>query len=73
MSKAPSNLQDLRRGISGKAKADTTGRFWGLYAGEESPGLRLEAVESGVAGRDPRAVRGLSSAAAAPRLTAPAG
>ena len=31
MRKAPINLQDLRRGIYVKAKADTTWRFWGLY------------------------------------------
>src|SRR3989304_2515972 len=31
MRKAPIRLQDLRRGIYGKAKADTTWRVWGLY------------------------------------------
>ncbi|MGH7377196.1 MAG: group II intron reverse transcriptase/maturase [Candidatus Methylomirabilales bacterium] len=31
MRKAPISLQDLRRGIYVKAKADTTWRFWGLY------------------------------------------
>jgi len=31
MRKAPISLQDLRRGIYAKAKADTTWRFWGLY------------------------------------------
>lgn len=31
MRKAPVGLQDLRRGIYAKAKADTTWRFWGLY------------------------------------------
>ncbi len=31
MRKAPIGLQDLRRGIYVKAKADTTWRFWGLY------------------------------------------
>ena len=31
MRKAPITLQDLRRGIYVKAKADTTWRFWGLY------------------------------------------
>ncbi len=31
MRKAPIGLQDLRRGIYAKAKADTTWRFWGLY------------------------------------------
>ena len=31
MRKTPISLQDLRRGIYVKAKADTTWRFWGLY------------------------------------------
>ena len=31
MIKTPINLQDLRRKIGAKAKADTTWRFWGLY------------------------------------------
>src|SRR6516165_1529106 len=31
MIKTPIDLQDLRRKISAKAKADTTWRFWGLY------------------------------------------
>jgi RNA-directed DNA polymerase len=31
MIKAPINLQDLRRKIYAKAKADTAWRFWGLY------------------------------------------
>jgi len=31
MRKPPGSLQDLRRGIYVKAKADTTWRFWGLY------------------------------------------
>ena len=31
MIKPPIDLQDLRRKISAKAKADTTWRFWGLY------------------------------------------
>ncbi len=31
MRKTPGSLQDLRRGIYAKAKADTTWRFWGLY------------------------------------------
>jgi RNA-directed DNA polymerase len=31
MIKASTNLQDLRRKIYAKAKADTTWRFWGLY------------------------------------------
>ena len=31
MTKASIGLQDLRRGIYGKAKADTTWRLWGLY------------------------------------------
>ena len=39
MRKAPSRLQDRRRGIYAKAKADTAGRA--------TPGLRLAVVESG--------------------------
>ena len=31
MTKAPISLQDLRRKIYIKAKADTSCRFWGLY------------------------------------------
>ena len=31
MTKAPSNLQELRRRIYRKAKSETTQRFWGLF------------------------------------------
>jgi RNA-directed DNA polymerase len=31
MTKAPSGLQDLRKNLYIKAKAETTWRFWGLY------------------------------------------
>jgi len=32
MTKAPINLQDLKRRISEKARSEPSGRFWGLYA-----------------------------------------
>ena len=31
MTKAPISLQDLRRSLSGKAKAEPAHRYWGLY------------------------------------------
>ena len=31
MTKAPSNLKELRRPIYRKAKSETTHRFWGLF------------------------------------------
>ena len=31
MTKAPMSLQDLQRKIDGKAKAEPSWRFWGLY------------------------------------------
>ena len=49
MTKASIDLQDLRRRLYVKAKAETSWRFWGLYAphaaGSETQGLRLDAVE----------------------------
>jgi RNA-directed DNA polymerase len=47
MIKTPIDLQDLRRKIGAKAKADTTWRFWGLYvhARPGATGLRLGQVE----------------------------
>ena len=46
MTKTPMKLQDLRRRIYAKAKAEPHWRFWGLSP--ESPGLRLGAVEYAV-------------------------
>ena len=43
MTKASVNLQDLRRRIYVKAKAETSWKFWGLNP--ETAGLRLDAVE----------------------------
>ena len=43
MIKASIDLQDLRRRIYVKEKAETRWRFWGLNP--ETPGLRLDAVE----------------------------
>ncbi len=47
MIKTPIDLQDLRRKIYTKAKADTAWRFWGaaLDARPETAGLRLGQVE----------------------------
>jgi RNA-directed DNA polymerase len=65
MTKAPSSLQDLRRSLYVKAKAEPTGRFWGLYVhvckeetlheayrmAKENDGVTFEAIEeSGVEG-----------------------
>jgi len=43
MTKASIDLQDLRRRIYVKAKAETSWKFWGLSP--EPTGLRLGAVE----------------------------
>ena len=43
MIKASIDLQDLRRRIYVKAKAETSWRLWGLSP--ETAGLRLDAVE----------------------------
>jgi RNA-directed DNA polymerase len=43
VTKASGSLQDLRRGIYVKAKAEPSWRFWGLIP--KTPGLRLEEVE----------------------------
>jgi len=41
MTKAPSNLQELRRRIYRKAKSETTHRFWGLFV----PITKIETLE----------------------------
>ena len=46
MTTTPISLQDLRRKIYAKAKAEQHWRFWGLSP--ESPRLRLGAVEYAV-------------------------
>ena len=46
MTTTPVSLQDLRRKIYAKAKAEPHWRFWGLSP--ESPELRLGAVEYAV-------------------------
>jgi len=43
MTKASVSLQDLRRRIYVKAKAETSWRFWA--ASPETAGLRLDAME----------------------------
>ncbi len=51
MTKAPVSLQDLRRKIYAKAKAEPHWRFWGRVERPEPPGLWLGAVEYAVAVR----------------------
>ena len=45
MIKASIDLQDLRRRIYVKAKAETSWKFWGFRRSPEPTGLRLGAVE----------------------------
>lgn len=46
MTRTPINLQDLRKRIYIKAKADKAWRFWGSFDGRSKPQrLRLEQVE----------------------------
>ena len=47
MTKTPIGLQELRRKLYAKAKAEPRWRFWGLSL--ETSGLRLGAVEYAVA------------------------
>ena len=57
MTTASIGLQDLRRGIYGKAKADTTWRFWGLYVHVGKPetlreAYRMAKANNGAPGSD---------------------
>ena len=68
MIKAPDHLQDLRRKLYVKAKAELHWRFWGLYAIPESSGRRLGTVgfaglacHAGAVQRLPRASRSAES------------
>ncbi len=45
MTKTPSNLQDLRRRIDAKAKAEPSWRFWGLYVHICKPAILHEASQ----------------------------
>ena len=45
MTKAPSNLQDLRRQIYRKAKSEQTHRFWGLFVHVTKPETLTEAYQ----------------------------
>jgi RNA-directed DNA polymerase len=61
MTKAPISLQDLRRSLYVKAKAEPSGRFWGLYVhvckmetlreayqmARRNDGVTFEAIEEG--------------------------
>ena len=50
MTKAPSNLQDLRRRIYRKAKSDKSHRFWGLFviSRRARPSKRLTVLPKGM-------------------------
>ena len=65
MIKAPISLQDLRRRIYTKAKAEPSWCFWGTAsdACTETTGLWLEEVEEAVAVSTPGIVQGLPGAA----------
>ena len=49
MIKAPINLQDLRRRLYVKAKAEPSWRFWGLYVHVCKRETLLDAYRSGLA------------------------
>ena len=67
MTKAPSNLEELRRRIYRKAKPETTHRFWGLFVHitksetlEEA--YRIAKGNDGAAGIDGQSFRDIESA-----------
>ena len=75
MTKAPSNLQELRRRIYRKAKSETTHRFWGLFVHitkietlEEA--YRIAKGNGGAPGIDGQSFRDVESAGRAEFLEA---
>ncbi len=75
MTKAPSNLQELRRRIYRKAKSESTHRFWGLFVHvtksetlEEA--YRIAKGNGGAPGIDGQSFRDIESAGRAAFLEA---